>query len=171
MDIRLYLVRFKILITILRAVNIIFAFLPGFLYDKFDVFLETRFWGIWPLFWIAIFLLQLEFLKRYRIIGEIIINKKGILINNDSLNPIYFNSKQISNISLQYKGFEGDRQNYRNPFVVPLLSLKGLGSIRINRYGIIYKYKFLARQNYSKRLLELADHYNNQGIKFVVVFY
>jgi hypothetical protein len=159
------LIKIKWGITILRPLNILLIFLPIYANDKIDLVKNTNFWGGWSLFWILVFIIQVLFLKRYKIIGQIkLINNSISIIENVSI--LFFNfSNQNLSIVFKYNGYKGERGNYESPLQIPIFPRDGIGSLFIIKEKLKYKYFFVSKKNNYEELTLLAELIRQTGNK------
>ncbi len=171
MNIKFKLIRISWFKTLLRPLNLLLVFLPAYTHDKIDCLTETNFWGIWGAVWLVIFFIQIGLVKRYKVIGEIRINKDSISFDRGNSMSDMFTPDQKLEIYMEYNGYKGETEKYKClPLDLPVLNREGTGKIIIIRNNKRYAYRFVSPRNYSVSLKVFAEYYQKNGNKVDIIF-
>lgn len=157
------IIRLSIFKTLLRPLNIVFIFLPIFLYDNISFIKSRYFWGAWSVVSLILFFLQINFLTRYKITGIISIAKDKFEIKQEKGTLLTFLPSDKLNIYLNYKGYKGESEKYLNPMFMSISPKEGIGRLEIIKDNVKFRYDFLAEEDSYKRLVEILNLYKQTG--------
>ncbi|HAZ04764.1 MAG TPA: hypothetical protein DCY97_21745 [Marinilabiliales bacterium] len=159
--IALKLIRINKILTFFRYLNAIFILLPIPIF-AFQLTKIYGFWIVWYFVWIVLYIIQYYLLKRYKIIGTIILNADEIEIKENDNSNFKFYVTDSLRISIKYKGYKGQRGNY-NILQLPIFTKEGIGSIVIYKGDEKFKYKFLADADVGNKLGRIAKQLEANG--------
>lgn len=162
-DIEFFIIKKMLLRPLVLAISLV----PIFFYKNIE---NTDFIFYWILTWIVIFLIIINLIKPYKIIGSLNINTKVIKIKLYNKKTFCFYPYQNLNINIEYNGYKGANDNY-NILQLPLSVKNGIGIIQIERNKKKYKYNYVANIESKKRLLKFSEAFESFNSKVNINIY
>lgn len=156
------LVRIERKVYLLRIANVLLFLLPVFFPGLFSRILRDWHIGFWYLALSVLLLVQIKFVKSYKIIGNIHLDSSIIRIEFSRLTMKEIPLRECDSLKVKYNGYKGQPlSNYY--LTLPIYTKEGIGSIEITKGGSEEKYYFLAQKDHTKQLKILEKYLLSRG--------
>jgi hypothetical protein len=163
MEIKFKLIKISSIKMLLSVIGFIFGLIPFLFIPKSnslpkDIDINIICFSFCT--FILIFVLQIAFIKRYKIIGQVLINNDKFEIKDIRNEILFFYPFDKLEIFIEYKIYKD-----KNLHFLISKTREGIGRLEITKGINKFKYNFISEKNDYTQLYEILNFYEQSGCK------